>query len=73
MKIRPYTATLLLVLLLLVAVNLPGLSTDAPSQAQAMPTEQRIEIIIRDYEFQLAKPTTIRPGCPPSSSCAIRT
>ena len=29
-----------------------------------MPTEQRIEIVIRDYDFQLVKPTPIQPGLP---------
>ncbi len=64
MKIRPYTVTLLLVSIVLVAMSLPGLSTDAQSPAQAMPTEQRIEIVIRNYNFELVKPTPIQPGLP---------
>ncbi len=64
MKIRPCRVMLLFVSLLLVAMSLPGLGTDAPSQAQAMPTEQRIEIVIRDYNFELVKPTPIQPGLP---------
>jgi len=64
MKIRPRTVPLLLVSLLLVAMSLPGLSKGAPSPAQAMPSEQRIEIVIRDYNFELVKPTPIQPGLP---------
>ena len=63
MKIRPYTVTVLLVPLLLVG-SLPGLGTDAQSPAQAMPSDQRIEIVIRDYNFELVKPTPIQPGLP---------
>jgi plastocyanin len=55
--------TLLLVPIVLVAVSLPGLSTEAQSPAQSLP-EQRIEIVIRDYDFQVAKPAPIQPGLP---------
>ena len=44
-------------------VSLPGLGKDTQSSAQALP-EQRLEIIIRDYDFQLVKPTPIQPGLP---------
>jgi len=64
MKTRPYTVPLLFVSLLLVAVSFPGLGTDVQSPAQAMPSEQRIEIVIRDYNFELVKPTPIQPGLP---------
>ncbi len=63
MKVRPPRATLLLVPIVLVAVSLPRLSAEAQSPAQPLP-EQRIEIVMRDYEFQLVKPTPIRPGLP---------
>lgn len=55
---------LLSVPIALVAMSLPGLGTDTQSQAQAMPPEQRIEIVIRDYTFELVKPTPIQPGLP---------
>lgn len=46
-------------------VSLPTLSTDAQPSAQAqMAPEQRIEIVIRDYDFQLLKLTPIQPGLP---------
>ena len=63
MKIRPPTATLLLVLLLLAALSLPTLRADAQSPALTLP-EQRIEIVIRDYDFQILKPAPIQPGLP---------
>ena len=63
MKIRPHSLRTLLVAVMLVAVSLPALSADAPTPAQALP-EQRIEIVIRDYAFELVKPTPIQPGLP---------
>ena len=47
----------------LVLMSLSGASVDAQTQAQLLP-EQRIEIVIRDYDFQLVKPTPIQPGLP---------
>jgi hypothetical protein len=41
----------------------PGSHVDAQSPAQALP-EQRIEIMVRDYEFQLVKPTPVLPALP---------
>jgi hypothetical protein len=63
MKIRPRAKALLFVPIVLVAMSLPALSTDAQSPAQALP-EQRIEIIIRDYDFQVTKLTPIQPTLP---------
>ena len=63
MKIRPHSVTVLLISMALVAVSLPTFSADTPSPAQALP-EQRIEIVIRDYDFQLLKPAPIQPGLP---------
>jgi hypothetical protein len=37
-------------------------STDAQT-SQGLP-EQRIEIVIRDYDFQVTQPTRIQPGLP---------
>ena len=56
---KPLLSTAVLVTLALVCV-----SSVATPQAQAMPSEQRIEIVIRDYDFQLVKPTPIQPGLP---------
>ena len=44
-------------------VNLPGSGVDAQSPAQELP-EQRLEIVMRDYDFQVLKPVPIRPGMP---------
>jgi len=44
-------------------VGLLELAVDAQSPAQTLP-EQRVEIVIRDYEFQMSKPTPIQPGLP---------
>lgn len=63
MKIRPRATALLFVPIALAVICLPALSTDAQSPAQTLP-EQRIEIVIRDYDFQLVKPTPIQPGLP---------
>jgi len=63
MKIRSHVMTVLRVSSVLVAVSLPAFSTDAQSPAQALP-EQRIEIVIRDYDFQVAKLTPIQPTLP---------
>ena len=64
MDIRPHTLTTLFASIALATMSLPALGTDVQSQAQAMPTEQRIEIVIQDYDFQLVKPTPIQPGLP---------
>ena len=64
MKIRLRTMALLFVPIALVAISLPAFTTGAQSPAQAMPSEQRIEIVIRDYNFELVKPTPIQPGLP---------
>jgi len=63
MENRPRPVRLLLVPLLLMALSLPALSTDAQSQAQLLP-EQRIEIVMRDYDFQIVKPMPIQPSLP---------
>ena len=44
-------------------MNLPGSGVDAQSPAQVLP-EQRLEIVMRDYDFQLVKPTPVQPGLP---------
>jgi plastocyanin len=44
-------------------MSLSGPSVSAESPAQTLP-EQRIEIVIRDYDFQILKPTPIQPGLP---------
>jgi hypothetical protein len=44
-------------------MSLSGPSADAQSPTQALP-EQRIEIVMRDYDFQVVKPTPIQPGLP---------
>ncbi len=44
-------------------MNLSGSGVDAQSPAEALP-EQRIEIIMRDYDFQLVKPAPVRPALP---------
>src|SRR6266540_1086190 len=63
MKIRSHVMTVLRVSSVLVAVSLPTFSTDAQSPAQGLP-EQRIEIVIRDYDFQVTKLTPIQPTLP---------
>jgi hypothetical protein len=49
--------------MMLVGGSIAALRVDAQSGAQALP-EQRLEILMRDYEFQVAKPTMIQPGLP---------
>ena len=44
-------------------MNLSGSGVDAQSPAEVLP-EQRIEIIIKDYDFQLVKPAPVRPALP---------
>ncbi len=44
-------------------MSLSGSGVDAQSPAQTLP-EQRIEIVMRDYDFQLVKPTPVRPALP---------
>ena len=46
-----------------VLMSFPGSGVDAQSPAQGLP-EQRIEIIMKDYDFQLVKPTPVRPALP---------
>ncbi|TAL09819.1 MAG: hypothetical protein EPO02_09270 [Nitrospirae bacterium] len=41
----------------------PASGVDAQSPAQGLP-EQRIEIVIRDYDFQMARPAPIQPAMP---------
>lgn len=63
MKTRPHILTASLVAVVLVAMSLTGLDVDAQHLTQTLP-EQRIEIVIRDYDFQVAKLTPIQPGQP---------
>lgn len=63
MKIRPYRVMSLLVLLFLSTLSVPALRVDAESPAQSLP-EQRIEIVIRNYDFQVTNPAAIRSGLP---------
>jgi hypothetical protein len=63
MKTRPHILTASLVAVGLVAMSFTGLDVDAQHLTQALP-EQRVEIVIRDYDFQLVKPTPIQPGQP---------
>jgi len=44
-------------------MNLSGSGVDAQSPAEVLP-EQRIEIIIKDYDFQMVKPAPVRPALP---------
>jgi hypothetical protein len=44
-------------------MNLPGSGVSAESPAQSLP-EQRIEIIMKDYDFQVVKPAPVRPALP---------
>jgi hypothetical protein len=44
-------------------MSFPGAGVDAQSPAQGLP-EQRIEIIMKDYDFQLVNPTPVRPALP---------
>ena len=44
-------------------MSLPGSGVDAQSPAQGLP-EQRIEIVMRDYDFQVVKLTAIQPALP---------
>jgi hypothetical protein len=46
-----------------VLMSFSGPSVDAQSQAQLLP-EQRIEIVMRDYDFQIVKPMPIQPSLP---------
>ena len=46
-----------------VPMNLSGSSVDVQNRAQAL-SEQRLEIVIRDYDFQVVKPMPIQPGLP---------
>ena len=44
-------------------MSFPGSGVDAQSPAQGLP-EQRIEIIMKDYDFQVIKPAPVRPALP---------
>ena len=44
-------------------MNLSGSGVDAQSPAEVLP-EQRIEIIIKDYDFQVVRPAPVRPAMP---------
>ena len=44
-------------------MNLSGSGVSAESPAQGLP-EQRIEIIMKDYDFQVVKPAPVRPALP---------
>ena len=44
-------------------MSLSEAKVDAESTAQVLP-EQRLEIVMRDYDFQVLKPAPIRPGMP---------
>lgn len=44
-------------------MSFPGSGVDAQSPAEVLP-EQRIEIIMKDYDFQLINPTPVRPAMP---------
>ena len=63
MKSGAHGVTRLLAVMMLVGGSLATLRVDVHSAAQALP-EQRLEILMRDYEFQVAKPTVIQPGLP---------
>jgi hypothetical protein len=63
MKSGAYGVTRVLAVMMLVGGSLAALRVDVQSAAQALP-EQRLEILMRDYEFQVAKPTMIQPGLP---------
>ena len=62
-RTRRVVAAMLAGLLGAMLMNLPGSGVDAQSPAQTLP-EQRIEIIMKDYDFQLVKPAPIRPALP---------
>ena len=53
----------LFVLLALVSVVVMSIRLDRSSLAQA-PGDQRVEIVIRDYAFEVMKPAPVRPGLP---------
>lgn len=44
-------------------IGFPGSGVEAQDPAQGLP-EQRIEIILKDYDFQMVKPAPVRPGLP---------
>jgi len=44
-------------------MSFSGSGVGAQSPAQSLP-EQRIEIVIRDYDFQVLKPAPVQPGLP---------
>ena len=44
-------------------MSFPGSGVDAQSPAEVLP-EQRIEIIMKDYDFQVVKPAPVRPALP---------
>ncbi len=63
MKSGARVVTRLLAVIMLVGGSLAALRVDAQSPAQGL-TDQRIEIVMREYDFQVVKPTPIRPGVP---------
>lgn len=44
-------------------MSVPVSGVDAQGPAEGLP-EQRIEIIMKDYDFQVVKPAPVRPGLP---------
>jgi len=62
-RIRRVGAAMVAGLLVAMVMNLAGSDVDAQSPAQGLP-EQRLEIIMKDYDFQVVKPAPIRPGLP---------
>src|SRR5438034_6628291 len=56
------SVTYLVVLVALVTVVVMSIRPDR-SSAQA-PGDQRVEIVIRDYAFEVMKPAPVRPGLP---------
>ena len=55
--------TYLFVLVALVVGGLMSLRLDRSALAQA-PTDQRVEIVIRDSAFEVMRPSPVRPGLP---------
>jgi plastocyanin len=57
------SCTYLFVLVALVSVGVMSTRLDRTSLAQA-PSDQRVEIVIRDYAFEVMRPAPVRPGLP---------
>lgn len=62
-RTRRVVVVILAGLLGFMLMNLPGSGVSAQSPAQGLP-EQRIEIIMKDYDFQVVKPAPVRPALP---------